>query len=144
MNWNFRENIHMINVGEQPKTWRDNWFIKNVFSEIPVVGGIFQTAQLGHVASYAVKSSFMLLGGTTVMMLNLLGIDENDNPGVTFAKMTGGMAIGMTAGVVLYNSLFSAGKKSVEVCKKRCRQEPQDSAEQPLPLHPTTYESLSQ
>jgi len=43
---------------------------------------------------------------------------------VTFAKMTGGMAAGMTAGKVLYNTLFSVGEKTVQASKKCCaRQE---------------------
>lgn len=118
---------------EQKYTWRDNWFVKNVLAEIPVIGGFFKTAQLGHALHHATKSSFMLLGGTTVMMLNLMQISENDAPGEKFAKMTGGMAVGMTGGMVLYNTLFSMGQKTIEAGNRCCHQESNDDAQSLLP-----------
>lgn len=121
----------MRNMSEQPETWHDNWLVKNVLAEIPIIGAFFIAAQLGDATQHALKSSFMLLGGTTVMMLNSLGVDETDSPVVKFTKLTGGMALGMTTGVVLYNTLFAVGKKTVEACKG-CHQEPEDSAGESL------------
>ena len=106
-----------VQTDSEQIAWRDIWFVKNVLVDIPIIGGFFKTAQLGLAAQHTVKSSFMLLSGTTVMMLNLMHIDDADGPGEKFAKMTGGMAGGM----VLYNTLFSVGKKSLNVVKKCCR-----------------------
>lgn len=124
-------------TNKEQSTWRDYWAVKFILAEIPLIGGFFKTGKPGHIAHHAVKSSFMLLGGTTVMMLNLLSVSEADSPGEKFAKMTGGMAIGMTGGTVLYNTIFSIGKKTLNTAKKCCQSEEDEEQKRRLIDSPT-------
>ena len=114
---------------EHERTWRDNWFIKNILAEIPVIGGFFHTSKPAKALYHAGKSTCMLLGGTTMMMLHVLPIDENDGFGEKFAKMTADMVIGMTAGKVLYNTITSAGKWSFQASRDKL-------------CHPNGYDKL--
>jgi len=112
----------MNEVREIPKiTWRDNFFITHVASEFPFVGGFFQTPRTGQAVQHAIKYSAMLLGGTTIMMSDLMSINKNDSSGVYFLKMSILMMLGMTAGTVAYNLLRSTGKKLLTATKECCQ-----------------------
>jgi hypothetical protein len=104
--------MHTHSIKEKPQGWRDNWFVKNVLAEIPIIGGFFQTASIPEVLHLGGKSAAMLIGGSTVMMFNLLGSHEHEDMAVGMTKMTANMAIGMAGGTIVYNTAFSLGKST--------------------------------
>lgn len=110
--------MHSHHSSEQTKKgWRNNWLVKNVLTEIPIIGAIFHSDNIPHVLHHAGKSTAMLVGGTTGMMLDIIKSDEADSMVVGMTKATTNMAIGMMAGNVAYNVLFSIGNKAYQACK---------------------------
>ena len=107
-----------VSTDTQPTapTWRENWFIKNCLVPIPIIGPFFKATDVKCALHQSGKSAGMLLGGTTYMMFNTLGMNMHDSPSEKFGKMAADMAIGMTLGVVAYNGLFSAGKALHQKC----------------------------
>ena len=97
-------------------TWRDKWIVKNVFAELPLAGGFFQTASTDRATHMAGKHAFMLIGGTLIMMSNFMRISHDDATASTFSKMLLTMAVGMTSGAIAYNSLRSVINGAVQSC----------------------------
>ncbi len=93
-------------------TWRDNWLVKNILAEVPIIGGFFKTNSLAHALHHAGMSTSMILGASTTMMfMSLTNMQESDSTSTKFTKMAIDMSTGMMAGAVVYNVLFAAGKK---------------------------------
>lgn len=92
------------------QTWRDNWIVKNWLTAAPFVGGFFKTSNIKEATNHLGHYSFMLAGGTTLMILEVLPMSMDDSPAVKHLKMTTNMAIGMAVGEMCYNTLFSIGK----------------------------------
>lgn len=103
------ENISLL----ETSGWRENWFVKNWLTAIPFVGAFFKTPNNKEAAKHALHYTFMLAGGTTLMILEALPTSMDDPAVVKHAKMTTNMAIGMAVGEMCYNTLFSAGKAVV-------------------------------
>ena len=97
-------------VQDKPKTWRDHWLIKNILAEIPLIGSFFAKKTYQEALHDAGKCMSALAGGTTTMMY-LWSPLETDNMQIKFLKMTSSMAIGMTAGKSIYNSLYSCSSQ---------------------------------
>ncbi len=107
-----KRETNMTNDQSLRFTWRDNWFVKNVLAEIPIVGSFFKTSNLAHAFHHAGMSTSMILGATTTMMfISLTDMKESDSTGTKFAKMTIDMSTGMMGGVLTYNALYATGKK---------------------------------
>lgn len=101
-------------------TWRDNWIVKNWLTALPFAGGFFKTEDLKEAANYFLHYTFMLAGGTTLMLIEILPTSMEDSAIVKHTKMTANMAIGMTAGEIACNMLFSVSKSAINCC---CREE---------------------
>lgn len=115
------------------KTWRDNWIVKNWLTALPFVGGFFKTANLKEAANHLGHYTFMLAGGTTLMLLEVLPTSMDESPVVKHTKMTTNMAIGMAVGEVAYNTLFSVTKSAIDCCRKRCVESTERAPYQALP-----------
>ncbi len=104
-------------VKTETKGWRSNWFVKNVLAEIPIIGAIFHTNNIPHALHNAGKSTAMLVGGTTGMMMDMLiEKGEMESMADSMAKSSINMAAGMMVGNVVYNTLFSLGSTAYEKC----------------------------
>jgi hypothetical protein len=90
-------------------TWRDNWFVKNVMAEIPIVGPFFTAKTFPQAMHLSGKSAAMLIGGTTAMALDLIPSNEEDSMALKMTKMTTNMAIGMAIANSVYNGLSEGG-----------------------------------
>lgn len=89
--------------------WRNNWFVRNVVAEIPIIGPFFVAKSFAQAFHLSGKSAAMLIGGTTVMALDLIPSYEEDSMALKMTKMTTNMAIGMTVANSLYNGLITGG-----------------------------------
>lgn len=110
--------MHMHHsIEQEQKGWRNNWFVKNVLAEIPIIGGFFHSANIGHALHNAGKSTAMLVGGTTGMMIDMM-VEKNemDSMALSMTKSTANMAAGMMTGNVIYNTLFSLGNTIYRKC----------------------------
>lgn len=90
--------------------WRENWFVKNIGTEIPFIGPFLKENETSKAVREAIKTAFMLAGGLTFMMtdpFDSMAMDQS--PALSGTKMAGGMALGMMAGNVTYNVLESSG-----------------------------------
>lgn len=92
---------------DEGEGWKNNWFVKNVLSEIPIIGAFFRARSITYAVHQAFKSTVMIVGGSVGMMLHILKIENTDTMGVRMTKDTVNMAIGMMAGNVAYNALIS-------------------------------------
>jgi len=109
-------------IESQSSSWRENWFVKNWLAPIPVIGGFFRTNDIKHALHHAGKSTCMLLGGSALMILDVIPVNQDDLPSEKFGKITASMAIGMTGGVIFYNTLFGLfelGGKAVVNCQEK-------------------------
>jgi len=97
------------NRPENPKSWRDNWLVKNILVELPIVGSFFSKKKLSDAVHEAGKCTAMLIGGTSAMM-SILTSTEDDAPATKIAKTTTSMAFGMWAGKTAYNTISSGGE----------------------------------
>lgn len=98
---------YSLDIEDEGEGWKNNWFVKNVLSEIPIVGAFFRTGTITCAIRQAFKSTVMIVGGSVGMMLHILKIENTDTMGVRMTKDTVNMAIGMMAGNVAYNALIS-------------------------------------
>ena len=96
---------------EKNKNWKQNWFVKNVIVEVPIIGDFFHD-DLSVLCSIkrAGKSTAMLLGGSVGMMLDFIPASPNDNMATHIAKNSVNMAIGMGAAAITHNIVFSLGE----------------------------------
>ena len=89
--------------------WRNNWFVKNIGYEIPLVGPFLKETELAKAVRGALKSTCMLVGGVAFMITDPFdSMAMGEAPATSAGKMAGGMALGMMAGNVAYNILDSA------------------------------------
>lgn len=112
--------MHSHHETSETRGWRNNWFVKNVLAEIPIFGAIFHTSNVPHALHNAGKSTAMLIGGSTGMMMDmLLTKDEMESMAITITKSTVNMAVGMMVGTVAYNALYSAGNFAYQKCSTK-------------------------
>ncbi len=90
-------------------SWRKNWFVINVLSEIPIIGSFFEKDTWALRIHAAAKCAAMLLGGSIGMTNSFPELNEHHTTEYVL-KMTAGMALGMMAGKVAFNTLFSSVK----------------------------------
>lgn len=96
---------------ERNKHWKQNWFVKNIIVEFPIIGDFFHH-DLSTLESIkrAGKSAFMLAGGSAGMMLDIIPPATNDNMAVHITKGSINMAIGMWVAATGYNIVWSLGE----------------------------------
>ena len=106
--------MHSHSNVDEPKTgWRNNWFVKNVLAEIPIIGGFFESNDIKQCLYQAGKSTAMLAGGTTGMIVDML-IQKGKIEDMTLSMTvtTANMAVGMAAGSIAYNILTGLSQAS--------------------------------
>lgn len=97
-------------TAEKPTTWRQNWFVKNIIVEFPIVGGFFYNdVSIFNSIKRAGKSTFMLVGGSVGMMLNFIPTSEHEDMATMIAKGSFNMAVGMWIATSTYNTILSLG-----------------------------------
>lgn len=95
---------------ERIQNCKQNWFVKNVIVDFPIIGDFFQDdPSCSDIIKRVVKSTSMLLGGSIGMMLDFVPISENNNMALKITKNSINMAIGMWGAAVIYNIVFSFG-----------------------------------
>lgn len=88
----------------------ENWFIKNIFAEIPIVWELCHTEKGALYTIYRVlKSTVMLVGGSVGMMLDFVKVLKEDSMAIQITKGSINMAIGMWVSVVVYNIIVKLG-----------------------------------
>lgn len=114
--------------------FRGNWLVKNWLTAIPLVGGFFKTADLEKAFNHMGHSIFMLAGMASFMEFGPIPSSEDDSAAIMQVKMTANMAIGMMAGEMAWNTIFSLSKSAVKSCKSACVKDLGESdAYQPMP-----------
>ena len=105
-------------VRDEEQGWRGHWFVRNILSELPIIGGFFHTSKVSHGLHYAGKSAAMLVGGTAGMIIaNVIPTGEtHESMAVSMTKMTASMAVGMSVGTMAYNTFVSVGSKVYHDC----------------------------
>ena len=89
--------------------WQDNWFVKNIGYEIPLVGPFLKETEIARAIRSTLKSTCMLVGGVTFMITDPFdSMAMGEVPATSAAKMAGGMTLGMMPGNIAYNILDSA------------------------------------
>ncbi len=94
-----------------------NWFVKNVIVEFPIIGDFFHEdpnasttlKRVGH-------STSMLVGGSIGMMVDFISKSENDNMTAKIMKSSVNMAIGMWIVTVTYNTFTYLGYAVYQYC----------------------------
>ena len=127
-----------MQLDDNNNTWRNHWFVENVLAEIPIINGFFKSNNVKVALQHSGKSAFMLAGGTTLMLLNIMGVNETDSPVEEFGKMTANMAVGMFGGHVLFNTLFFISNKMVKCYNTDSSEKEQGEAAQKL-IEPEGY-----
>lgn len=109
-----------------------HWFVKYVLAEIPIIGSFFIAKSLPQALNQAGKSTAMLVGATTGMILNVVSSEtETDSMALRMTKMTANMAVGMAGGNIIYNGLSNGGEILYRYCVHRNSVPPiQSEAEQ--------------
>lgn len=101
-------------INSAEKSWRSGWFVKNILAELPIIGGFFETPRTSEVLNLVAKSTFTLLAGSAGMVL--MPMEMEDSMSVKFATSTAGMAIGMSAGAMIYNTASSVAITAYYAC----------------------------
>lgn len=95
---------------ETSQNWKQNWFVKNVIVEFPIIGDFFhEDSSVSNIMKRVGKSTSMLLGGSAGMMLDFIPVSENDDMAAKIAKNSVKMAIGMWVSAITYNTVLSLG-----------------------------------
>ncbi len=98
--------------------WRNNWFVRNILTELPIIGGFFAANHVSDMLFVAGKSAAMIAGGSFGMMFNAIAeIKETDDMNTAMAKMTANMTVGSTVAVMAYNSAVDLTSASYKFCK---------------------------
>ena len=104
--------LKLLRSTEQTKNydscdWRE-WFVKKVFSEVTILGSFFSKKPWNEILFDVGKCTFSLVGGV-ISMMHIFIPEPTDNTPLKTTKMAASMAIGMTAGKVVFNSICSSG-----------------------------------
>ena len=102
------------NIQGAEKSWRSGWFVKNILAELPIIGGFFETPKTSEVLNLVGKSTFTLLAGSAGMVL--IPMEMEQSMPMRFATATAGMAIGMSAGAMVYNTASSVAIMAYYAC----------------------------
>lgn len=101
----------------EENTWRSNWFVRNILSELPIIGAFFHTGNIPRAIHHAAKSTAMIAGGSTAMMLQIIPKDMQDDMTTNITKDITNMAIGMTLGSIAVNIVYSTGNTISQKCR---------------------------
>lgn len=116
-------------------SWNNNWIVKNILSEIPIIGSFVSKGCNAQGVHEALKCTFMFGGGATAMMIGMsstVEAQEIHNTG-TRAKYLGEMALGMYAGKVIFNVLCPLVCESRTMLYQYClKRKPNSSTTQPV------------
>lgn len=81
---------------ESPQSWKQNWFVKNIIVEFPIIGDFFHDdPSILDSIKRAGKTTSMLVGGSFGMMLHFIPMSEKEDMAAHAAKNSFNMAIGM-------------------------------------------------
>ena len=95
---------------ESPQSWKQNWFVKNIVVEFPIVGDFFHDdPSILDSIKRAGKTTCMLVGGSVGMMLHFIPMSEKEDMATHAAKNSFNMAIGMWIATSSYNIVLSLG-----------------------------------
>lgn len=111
--------VYMRTDSQASSGWRNNWFIKYVVAEIPIIGSFVTAKTLYQGFHQSGKSAAMLVGGTAAMALDMIPSNEQDSMTLKMTKMTANMAVGMTVANSLYNGLWNGGEMLYQYCVHR-------------------------
>lgn len=96
---------------ESPQSWKQNWFVKNIIVEFPIVGDFFHDdPSILDSIKRAGKTTCMLVGGSAGMMLHFIPMSEKEDMAAHAAKNSFNMAIGMWIATSAYNTVLSLGR----------------------------------
>ena len=105
-------------AGKKPSTWKQNWFVKNIIVEFPIIGDFFyDDISILDALRRGGKSTSMLLGGSVGMMLNFIPMSEKEDMAVKMAKSSINMAIGMWIATSAYNTILSLAHMGYDCIK---------------------------
>ena len=93
------------------ENWQDNTFLRSTFGEIPIIGPFFLEKELKKSVPKSIHSSFMLMGGVLIMVMDPLHL----KPKTLGAEIGSGMAhmvLGMWLGGVAYHLTEYTSKKA--------------------------------
>ena len=96
-------------------TWRNNWFAKNWLTAIPLAR-IITKDNLTQGIDTLLSDTFMLAGGTAVMLLNIFDLKKDENIPTKIIKINSAMIVGMGSGMMMYNTLKFSANKIKESC----------------------------
>ena len=97
-------------TAEKPTIWRQNWFVKNIIVEFPIIGGFFYNdVSILNSIKRVGKSTTMLVGGSVGMILNFIPTSEHEDMAAMIAKGSFNMAISMWIATSTYNTVLSLG-----------------------------------
>lgn len=96
------------------KEWRKHWFVSNVLSEIPLLGGFFHSEDPGHALHHAVKYLLMVFGGYIGMMIAPM---QHGMMALQMIISIIFMGLGMSFATIVYNICLALLKLFVSLCQ---------------------------
>lgn len=99
------------------KTWRNNWAVKNVLSEIPIAGHFFKKPSLKEAAPGICKESVMYVTSTAAMAIVMFAQEDSMMMDVGHTLlMVAEMAVSMAAGMFVGHVGYNVASSAVEQC----------------------------
>lgn len=87
----------------QEKNWRDNWVVKKILAEAPIIGSFFSKKDWREAFIEAGKCTTSIFVGGAAMMLTMPKTSEMHSDEARVALAATSMAAGMMVGKVIYN-----------------------------------------